>query len=760
VFRGLLKRRRRHPGTIHGAKSVRAKPIARYAISFALILALLGHVTDLTPIAFINRLDAIVYDAKLRLTMPNRPDSRLVIVDIDEKSLAEVGRWPWNRKRMAELVTQVFDHYGAGLLAMDVVFAEPDDSVELTALDDLERGPLKGDAAFRTAVREMRPRLDYDGQFAAALRRHPVVLGYFLSHGSRSSGALPPPVLRGSQLAHGGAELTHWSSYSGNLPRLQSAAAAGGHMEPVVDLDGVLRRVPLLAEHDGDYYEALALAVVRQVRGQPPVVPGIPDAASDDYASMEWIDLPSPRGSLRIPVDASAAALVPYRGYEGTFRYVSAVDVLKGRLDADALHGRIVLLGTTTLGLKDARATPVGGAFPGVEVQANLIAGMLDGTLKQRPRYLLGADALLFAAAALILVFVVPRLSPWRATLATLAVAGTLTAINLGLWQYENLVLPVAASLFLVVALYTLNMSYGYIVTSRDKRLIAGLFGQYVPPELVREMARNPAEYSLAGRSAELSVMFCDIHAFTRFSESLEPQQLTQLMNEYLTAMTGVIRSQRGTLDKYVGDAIMAFWGAPVDDPEHALHAVATALGMQRELVGLNRRFAERGLAPLRIGIGINTGTMTVGDMGSAVRKAYTVLGDAVNVGSRLENLTRHYGVGIIVGEDTRRTVDGIAFRELDQVRVKGRVTPLTIYEPLGETGNIGADRGAEIELWSQALARYRSRDWNAAQQLLETLATREPDCGLYRLFLKRIEAFRATPPGDDWNGVTTFETK
>jgi adenylate cyclase len=744
-----------------GLRDGALQQFARYAISLVIVLLLLGHAADIKQIPFINRLDAIIYDAKLRLTMPNKPDERVVILDIDEKSLAEVGRWPWNRKRMAELVTQLFDRYGVGIVAMDVVFAEPDDSVELAALDELARGRLKDDAAYHAAVREMRPRLDYDGLFAAAMRGHPVILGYFLSNAGagRSSGELPEPILRAGALAGGTVDVTRWSNFSANLAQFQRTASGGGHMDPMVDLDGVVRRVPLLAEYRGDYYESLSLAVVRELRGRPPVVPGFPDNGGADYGSMEWIDLPSARGNLRVPVDKYAAALVPYLGYEGTFRYVSAVDVLKGRLDRDALRGRIVLLGTTTLGLKDMRATPVGSAYPGVEIHANLIAGMLDGTLKEKPQYFLGVDVLLLVLAALVMVFWVPRLSPLRATLATLVAVALLAAINFGFWSH-NLVLPVAASLLLVIGLFTLDMSYGYFVESRDKRLIAKLFGQYVPPELVREMARNPAHYSLEGRSAELTVMFCDIQAFTKFSESLEPRQLTQLMNEYLTAMTTVIRSQRGTLDKYVGDAIMAFWGAPVDDPAHAHHAVMTALGMQRALSELNLRFAQRGLRPLRIGIGLNTGQMTVGDMGSAVRKAYTVLGDAVNVGSRLENLTRHYGADIIVGEETRSRVAGVVFRELDRVRVKGRQTPISIFEPLAETAALSALQQDELDLWEKALAHYRAQQWDPAQAILEALALRVPNCALYPLFLSRIARFRLSPPGEDWDGVTTFDTK
>jgi adenylate cyclase len=731
--------------------------IVRYAASLAIAVVLLGHATSIATIPFLNRLDAIIYDSKLRLTAPHRADDHVVIVDIDERSLAQVGRWPWDRKRMAELLTRLFDHYRARLVAMDVVFAEPDEHSELQALQRLAQTSLKDDTAYRNALAELRPQLDYDGQFADAMRGRPVILGYFLSNiEGRPSGELPPPVLQRGALDEGPAIVTHWTNFGANLPRLQQAAAGAGHLNPMVDVDGVLRRVPLLAEYHGNYYESLALAVVRYLRHQAPVVPGFPGRGD----AIEWLDLPGLDGSYRIPVDINVAALVPYVGPEGSFRYVSAVDVLQQRLPAGALRDCIVLIGTTAAGLKDLRVTPVGSAYPGVEVQANLIAGMLDGTLKRKPAFMLGADVLQLVLAALVMILLVPRLAPLRATLVSALTLLLLAAVNLWLWSSANLVLPFAAVLILVTSLYTLAMFYGYFVESRDKRLIARLFGQYVPPELVREMARNPAHYSLAGQSAELTVMFADIQGFTRMAEALTPRQVTQLMNEYLGAMTAVIQRRRGTLDKYIGDAIMAFWGAPVEDADHAGDAVATALQMQSALAELNRGLVERGWQPLKIGIGINTGQMTVGDMGSNVRKAYTVMGDAVNIASRLESLTRHYGVGIIVGDDTRRGAAGVAFREIDRVRVKGRQGTLAIHEPIAEAGGLTKAQSEELARWHQALAAYREQDWDTAQAGLEALSAQVPDCPLYRLFLARIAHFRTSPPDAGWEGVASFETK
>ncbi len=741
------------------------KHLIRYALGLLVLLGLLGHVAGLYEAAFVSRLDAIIYDTKLRLTLPGEVDERVVILDIDEKSLAELGRWPWGRDRVAELVRKLFDQYGLLLLGLDVVLAEPDESSGLKVLDALARRELKDSAAYQATLRALRPQLDRDGQLAEALKGRAVILGYYLSNRAEgvSSGALPAPVLPEGSFAGRSIPFTQWVYHGGNLPQFQQAALGGGHFNPVVDLDGISRRVPMIAEYQGKYYEALSLAMVRALLGQPKVVPWFPEerrASGSDYQGMEAIELPTARGTLRIPVDENAAALIPYRGYQGSYRYYSIADVLADRLRPEQLKGKIALIGTTAPGLLDLRATPVGGAYPGVEIHANLITGMLDGAIRHKPPYVLGAEVVLLLACGLAMVFLLPLLSPLRASLLSLGVLAFVVAVNLGFWQYGGLVLPLASSLLMVLGLFALNMSWGYFVESRAKRQFTELFGQYVPPELVEEMSRNPESYSMDGRKAELTVLFSDVRGFTSISESLTPDELTHLMNEYLTAMTAVVRRNRGTLDKYIGDAIMAFWGAPVADAQHARHAVLTAMDMQAALPALNQALAARGWPALKIGIGINTGEMTVGDMGSIVRKAYTVMGDAVNTASRLEGITKQYGVGIIVGEATRQAIRDIVFREVDRVQVKGKEEPVAIYEPLGLEGAVRKDVQEEVKLWNQALRHYRTQAWDQAELALLNLTRMAPACGLYGKYMERVALLRKSPPDPDWNGVWRFETK
>ncbi|WP_415035455.1 CHASE2 domain-containing protein [Azonexus sp.] len=733
--------------------------ISRHLIGLLLLALFLAHAGHWLRIDLISRLDAIIYDVRLRLTAPGGVDERIVIIDIDEKSLAEEGRWPWSRDRLAQLVEQVFSQHHARLLAFDVVFAEADRSSGIDTLENLAQNNLRDIPRFQDEMARLRPTLDYDARFAQAIAKRPVVLGYYLGHAEFSSGALPEAVLPAGSLAGHPVAISQWRSYGGNLPQLQRVAHAAGYFNPLVDFDGIFRRVPLLAEYQGEYYESLALAVVRALLDFPPVFPGF-TADSDAYAGMEWLDLPGEKITLRLPVDANVAALIPYRGPQGSFPYVSASDVLHGRLPKGALTDRIVLLGTSAPGLVDLRATPFGVTYPGVEAHANLIAGMLDQRLLHKPEYATGVDVLTLCLLGACMIILVPRLSAWRATLFTLTLLASLLGINLTFWLYGQLVMPIAGSMLFVLLLYIADMSWGYFFESHNKRQLTRLFGQYVPPELVEQMSQDPENYSMVGRKAELSVLFSDIRGFTAISETLPPEELTALMNFYLGAMTQVIASTRGTLDKYIGDAVMAFWGAPMADEMHAHHAVQAALNMQTRLDQLNRELQQRGWPALRIGIGINSGWMTVGDMGSPLRQSYTVMGDAVNLASRLEGVCKQYGVNIVLGEACCPLLkDAYLLREIDSVRVKGRQEALRIYEPIILSAEADDATRETLASWHRMLTLYRQQAWDAALVLLNSLEGRIPP-GLAQIFSQRLHHYRDKPPAADWDGVSDLSEK
>jgi adenylate cyclase len=748
------------------------KHLARIIIGLVVVLVFLVHTVELwgLRLPLLDRFEAIIYDTRLRLTMPQTVDTKIVILDIDEKSLAEreqggEGRWPWPRDRLALLMDKLFGKYEVAVVGFDVVFAERDESSGIRILERLSQRELREVQPFQSVLKQLKPQLEYDDIFARKIEGRRVVMGYVLLEEQsavalQKKGALPAPILTSKDFHGRNIRSTSWYGYTANLEVLQKAAASGGHFNSRTDEDGIIRRVPMLAQYDGAYYEPLSLAVVRVLLGSPPVkpvMPGVPFGSKKNQPDLEWLQV----GSYRIPVDDEACALVPYRGRKGSFKYFSIVDVMNERVDPAELKGKIILVGTTAPGLLDLRATPVDPVYPGVEVHANMISGIIDQNIKQRPAYVLGAEFLLLLASGLAMALALPLLTPLTSTLATVLVLVLVLATNVMVFQHGDLVLPLASGLVMILVLFTLNMMYGFFIEARGMRQITGLFGQYVPPELVDEMARNPEKFNMAPRAQELSVLFSDVRGFTTISEALTPEDLSHYINEYLTNMSLVIREQhRGTLDKYIGDAIMAFWGAPVADEQHARNAVLAALGMQSAAKSLNEKFKARGWPTFKIGIGVNSGVMRVGDMGSKIRKAYTVMGDAVNIASRLEGITKQYGADIIIGEGTRKLITGFVLREVDRVRVKGKDEPVIIYQPLGLEGQVEQAKHNEIKLWNQALKLYRNQDWDMAELQLLNLQKASKDGELYGVFIERIAHFRAHPPEAGWDGAWTFETK
>jgi adenylate cyclase len=716
----------------------------------------------------VSQLDRIIYDTRLTLTMPGSVNPRIVILDIDERSLGEIGRWPWSRKLMAEIVDKLFDKYRIEVLGFDVIWAERDTSSGIDTLDALAQKDLKQVAGFQEIYKTLRPRLDNDGLFAKAMQGRPVVLGYYFNSEENAVRAnnIPDPVLPKGTFAGRDIAFPRWAGYTGNLPEYLKNAAAAGHFNPLVDVDGVSRRVPMLLEFDGAYYEPLSLAVVRtwlslrdKERRFPEVEPGYAEEAlgKKNYAGLEWLKV----GPFIIPVDETASALIPYRGRQRSFPYIPLADVIKDRVNPELLKGRIVLIGTSAPGLLDLRSTPVESVYPGVEIHANLIAGMLESSIKEEPAFMLGAEVMLLVLGGVALAILIPMLSALWATVATIVGLALIVMFNFAVWNQANMVLPLAASVLMASALYVMNMAYGYFVESRSKRQFTELFGQYVPPELVDRMAADPSKYNMEPRSAELTILFSDVRGFTSISEALKPDELREYINEYLTDMSSIIRSKyRGTLDKYIGDAIMAFWGAPVDDAQHARNGVLAGLEMQKECEVLNAKFAARGWPTLKIGVGLNSGTVRVGDMGSQVRRAYTAMGDAVNVASRLEGRTKGYGVGVLVGEGTRNLVKDVVFREVDRIKVKGKDAAVTIYEPLGLEAEIEKTVLDELKLWNQTLRFYRGQQWDQADVNLLNLQRMNPRCGLYEKYAEIVAEKRREPPPPDWDGVTAFDEK
>jgi len=741
----------------------------RALLLLAALAAALGHASGRWPLRFVASLDLAIADARLRALMPHTLDPRIVIVDIDEKSLAEVGRWPWGRDRLAALAEELFARQQAAVVGFDVVFAEPDTSSGLVTLDQIAgRSP---DLAAQIAP--LRPALDFDARFARALQGRNAVLGYYLTNArdARRIGVLPAPVFDAAVLQGRPIAFTRWDGYAANIEPLARAAPRAGYFNNVPDPDGVVRSLPLISEVDQRHYEPLSLAMFRAFTGAPSVLPGFPAERwlPRDYNALTSVSLEQGRDVIAIPVDARVHVRVPYRGAGGprggSFEYVSASDLLQGRVAADHLKGKLVLVGSSAPGVYDQRATPVADVYPGAEVHANLLSGLLDGRLPVQPDWASSFEVMQLLLVAAALIVLLPRLRAARAAQFALGVVVMLIAVNVWAHHAHALLLPLASSLLLAGLVYLGVTTWGYIVEGRSRRSLARLFGTYVPPELVAEMARDPARYDMRAENRVLTVMFCDMRNFTRVSEVLAPEDLRGLINRFFSSMTSAIRAQRGTLDKYIGDAIMAFWGAPVADAEHAGHAVRAAIDMTQRLQLLNADLRARKLPEIGVGIGLNTGLVCVGDMGSSMCRSYTVMGDAVNLASRIEGLTRHYGVDVLVGESTRLDAGDAEWHwvEVDRVRVKGKQQSVTLFTPVPAAAVRAPGFAEEMRLWQLALTSYRLQHWDEAHITLHTLQTAFVHSllsGLYRQLSDRTTHHRGTPPAPDWDGAHTFDTK
>ncbi|PCJ89182.1 MAG: adenylate/guanylate cyclase domain-containing protein [Thiotrichaceae bacterium] len=730
--------------------------IIRYALSLALTCIFLLQVGGIIHIPILTSLENQAYDARLKITLPEQVDKQVVIIDIDEKSLDEIGQWPWNRNILATINDRLFDLYQIKAIGYDIVFAEADIDEGAKLLNKMASGSLRDDPEFIQEYNRVMPSLQHDRRFAESLKDRKTVLGFVMGTDT-IKGDLPKPIAKLDKKTLKNLAVNKPTGYTANLKILQDSAYSGGFFDnPLLDDDGVFRRVPLIQTYGNDLHESLALALTRVATGSPAIEMVVAANEGSNDLFLEWIKI----GELAIPVDQKSGALVPYIGKQKSFVYISATDVLNKKVEPELLKDKIALFGASAPGLLDLRTTPLEPAYPGVEVHANIVQGILDGRILHAPGYTQGYEFILIVMIGLILTFTLPMLS---ALLSTLVIVGSVILLigsNFFAWTSAQLVLPIAAPVLLVILLFALQMTYGFFVESRGKRQLAHLFGQYVPPELVDEMSLNMGDINLDGEMRQMSVLFSDVRGFTSISESLEPKELTDYINGFLTPITQVIHDNRGTIDKYMGDCVMAFWGAPLDDEQHALHALNAAVAIVERMKELRKEFSEKQWPEIYVGIGVNSGEMNVGNKGSEFRVDYTVLGDSVNLGSRLEGLTKIYGVDIITSEFTKHDVPEFEYRELDRVRVKGKNKSVTIFEPLGLLENVSKEQRKLLRQFHIGIKQYRSQNWDAAEREIFGLSQLDPERKIYKIYLDRIMHFREDPPGEGWDGSFTHTSK
>jgi adenylate cyclase len=728
-----------------------ANRLPRILVALLPLVWVLFHVSTGGAGLGLERLDALLQDTRTRLTLPRTLDKRIVIVDIDERSLAEVGRWPWPRDHLARLLDELFDRQNVALVGFARVFDAPDDSAGLTRLRQLADQELRGVPAYRQQLRLLEPRLDHDGRFADALRDRPVVLGYHFTQAAPGdmTGVLPAPVLSADSLRGRTVPVTPWTGYSANIGRLAQAAPAAGFLEPHTDPDGLVRAFPLLAQFEGRYYEALALAMYRVLLDEPPIEPGFPQLQFPArFHGLERLVLRQGSGSVSVPVSQGVTARLPFRGpggaSGGSFRYVSATDLLAGRLPAGSLQGQLVLVGATATGLDARYATPVGAHYPAIELHATLLSGLIDGRLPVRPDYASGYGLLVLVGAGLLLALALPALSVARGVLLFVAVVIAIVVLNVWLAVTAGLTLPLAPALMMATASFAISMGFGQVVEGRRRRALARVLGTEVSPELAQEMLDGGDGPHLQAVRCELTVMFCDVRGFTRLAEALEPVVLQDLLQRILGELSNVIRQHGGTVDKYIGDCVLAFWGAPVAMPDHARRAVDAAWGLSQAVRLINARHLPQGLPAIEVGIGLNTGSMCVGDMGPPQQRAYTVVGEAVNFAARLQRLSSGYGVTVVAGEATQRAVPQLLWQELDKVHLKGKMNAVSIYTPRWVEPGREQALTDELRTWSAFLKAYRAQDVLSCERLLAGLTGGsgvEPP--LLARYAQRVKALR-----------------
>jgi adenylate cyclase len=736
------------------ARWARQFGVAR-AVCLVLLFALVPlRLADPRPLA---ELRVRTFDL-FQVLWPREQASRpVVIVDIDEDSLKDIGQWPWPRTTVADLVTKI-TQLGAIGIGFDIIFAEPD-----------RMSPAIAEQSFRGIDAETRAKLDSlpsnDTVLAEAIKNSRVVVV-----GQVGSAHIDPKTKAEQALQTGVAFLgpdptpflVTFPGLLRNVLPVEEAAAGRGLFSINPETDGIIRRVPVIMEAQGALVPSLAMEMLRVVSHASAVLLRV------NQAGVQSVAVPG----LQVPTDRNGQLWVHFNKHDPA-RYVSAKDVLQGRVPADRLRGRLVLIGTSATGLLDIKTTPLDPVIPGVEVHAQILESVLAKSTLQNPNYAIGAELMIAVLLGIGVIIMAPMLSPTvNVVLGGLLIAG-LTGFSLYLFAEHNLLIDFTYPLISSWLIYLVLTFVNYFREQKQRQQIRSAFGYYLSPHMVEQLARSPEKLVLGGEERRMTILFSDVRGFTTISEHYkdDPQGLTRLMNRFLTPLTNAIIERKGTIDKYIGDAIMAFWNAPVDDPEQEANACEAALQMLEHAETLNGELKSEAetnggqYMPLRIGIGLNTGPCVVGNMGSDFRFNYSVLGDTVNLASRLEARTKDYRLPMVIGSRTADMAkEKFAIMEIDLILVKGKKQPEAVFAVLGRAEVEQDARCTELrDLNSQMLARFRKQDWDAALDIIQRCrnsANGFDVAGLYDMYEERIDAYRAHPPGADWDGVYEADSK
>ncbi|MBW1973222.1 MAG: hypothetical protein DRG20_04080 [Deltaproteobacteria bacterium] len=690
------------------------------------------------------------------------PGNETVIVAIDEKSLDFLGRWPWSREKIAALV-DLLSMMGAKVIAFDIIFSEKQVSEEFKRLKR-KASSLK-DKRFMQKFLEYEKKIDEDLILASSMKKAKnVVLGYFFHLSSKGLKYIPEKKLKEkfkealpfeyslSYVAKDANKIPLTSAYliENNLKVYNESATHAGFFNIIPDIDGNVRWLPMVIRYKDHFFPPLSLQALRIYIDSLPLFIKIVNFG------VEKIKI----GKEELPVDEMGRFLINFYGPSKTFPHYSFVDVINKKIKPEMFKNKIVLVGATAVGLSDLRATPFGSAFPGVEIHATVIDNILHKRFLFHPQWIKSLELLAIILFGLSLALILPKTKAfWASIIGTIFIFGYFF-INQILFNRWGIWLNLTYPLFSCLSVYVAVVIFKYMTEEREKKRIKGIFQHYVAPSVVDEILRRKEELKIGGERRELSVLFSDIRGFTEISENMHPVHLTSFLNKYLTPMTEIVFKHEGTLDKYMGDAIMAIFGAPIYKSDHAKKACLAALDMIKTLKELKKEWERKGMPIVNIGIGINSGLMAVGNLGSSILFDYTVMGDNVNLGSRLEGLNKEYGTNIIISEYTYKLIgNNFYLRELDLVRVKGKKKPVRIYELIGDNKPSSAVMRS-ITFFEQALKAYREMKWEDAIYLFEQAKSENSKDKASELFILRCKLYKDSPPPADWDGIFIMTKK
>lgn len=734
----------------------------RLPVMVGVALVMLVALLQLVRPPAIERLGMLLFDSYQRAAPRAYEDAPVRIIDIDDESIRRLGQWPWPRTDMARLIDRL-GLAGASVIAFDVVFSEPDRTSPRQLAEQLARG-----GASPAVIGTIRRLPDNDAQLGQSIAATPTVLGYFLVNDRQG-----PPIETKAGFAIGGSpprEVPEFRRAISSLPILNDAANGSGTISLPPDSDGILRNVPLLARQGDTLLPSLSLEALRVAQGAGSITVRTSDASGETQGAPGRV-VAIKVGQFELPTTASGGFWLHWTG-PAPARTIPAWQVLDGTLSPEQLEaavaGKIVFVGAGAIGLRDLISNPLSDHELGVTAHAQVVEQAVLGKFLLRPDWAPGLELALTLLLGIGLSLLLPRLGAAKGAIIVVAATGLVVAGSWLAFSRQGYLLDPVYPLILLVLVYSIQTAVVFYREERRRAYIHSAFDRYLSPELVKRIASDPDRLELGGEEREMTVLFADVRNFTRISEQLAPKQVIGFLIALLTPLCDVLLARKATIDKFIGDAIVAFWNAPLDDPDQHRNAARAALDMGLKLEALNRGegrdTAVAWPGPVRVGIGLNCGLCCVGNMGSAQRLSYSLIGDTVNLTSRIEGLTKLYGVSIAIGQALRAKLPEFAVLELDRVRVVGRETPETVYALLGDESFALSPEFVRLHDQHRAfLAAYRAGNWNGAAKELASLSDRAANFGLdslYALYGERIQILAANPPPEGWDGVFAVTSK